>query len=294
MVNSRKYLPFFLLSLTLGDFASSVNILFFLGGGNFSHKLSIWPLVIKLTEQGHNVTFISSNAKQPLKNSKVYDLAPAFLVGETEQYYAVDRLQIRKERKEGGLWTAYDQSTFSFCNLTLNSKDDATMNNLIENGKFDLVIVNSILGECGFLLAHHFGAKHVVFDSTTIIPSFHGIYGIPIEASWVPDMKSQENYPMGLVERMKNVYNYFVSYERTLSFKKNMMELYKDRFNLDTTPDFTEIERNTSLVLVNSHHTIDFARSLPPMFVSIGGMQCWQPQGQLPKVCTRSRSDEES
>ena len=263
----------------------SLNILFLFGGGNVSHKLSVWPLVVELAERGYNVTFVSSNAKQPIKNTKVHDITPKALSAGTDSLYSVDRFQDRKSREEYKVWSTYDESSLKICHNILNSKDEPVLSNLIDNGKFDLIVINAVYGECGFLLAHHYGSKYVVFDSSHIIPWFHGIYGIPIEASWIPSLlTSQNEYPMGILDRMKAVYYYFLVYERKSSFKNQMMEMYKRRFNLQSAPDFTDIERNTSLVLVNIHYTIDFARSLPPMFVPIAGMQCWEPPGKLPQV----------
>jgi glucuronosyltransferase len=62
-----------------------------------------------------------------------------------------------------------------------------------------------------------------------------------------------------------------------------MEALMKEAFHLEKAPSMLEIERNASLVFINAHHATDFARALPPMFVNIGGMQCWQKEKPLPK-----------
>jgi len=45
------------------NISSGANILFFFGMSTYSHRLAVWPLVEKLAEKGHNITFL-----QPFPN----------------------------------------------------------------------------------------------------------------------------------------------------------------------------------------------------------------------------------
>ena len=285
---SKYFLSFLLLiSLLLNSsFVFSANILFLFGGGNVSHKISIWPFVTALADKGHNVTFISSNEKKPTNHAGVTDVTPQLFKDFTAQTYESDRLQ---DRFDGNGWdiidVGYDEISLAFCEATLKAyDDDPSFSNSMRTGNFDLIIVNFAFNECGYLLAHHLGTKYILFSSTIVLPWFHGVYGIPMEVSWIPDILAAYTHPMGLLDRMKNFYRYVKGYSRRDSFYYKMEDLYKKNFTSESVPPLVDLERNASLVFLNTHHSIDFARSLPPMFVSIGGMQCWSPVGKLPVV----------
>lgn len=245
------------------------SVLFLLGGANYSHKMSIWPLVMALTEKGHNVTFVSSSLKQPKPNSKVKDITPSFMSKVTEKIYKVDRFTARKEGREE-IFSNYEAHSFHLCNLTLNSGEDEEFNSLIEKkDAFDLVVANSVYGECGFYIAHRVGKKYVTFDSSTILPGFYGTFGIPIESSWIPDFISQVHYPLGLWGRVQVLFYTWITYQNSDAFNERFKKLYMTRFGSEDVPNLTDVYRNSSLVLVNSHYSSDFPRSLPPMFVHV-------------------------
>jgi glucuronosyltransferase len=266
------------------------NILFLFGGGNLSHKLSIWPFVTALAEKGHNVTFISSSEKRLAEHPGVLDLTPKPFKAYTDGMYKVDRLQERISTGGNPLDISsgfYDELSLVFCKIMFEAaKTDPDFSNIVGNGKFELVFLNVAFNECGFFIAHHFGAKYIEFSSTVPMPWFHGVYGIPMEVSWIPDLMARSSPPMGIIGRMYNTYRYIQGYSRREAFGERMKGLYRDFFGDSAVPEasFEEMERNSSLVFLNSHHSIDFARSLPPMFISIGGMQCWSPVGELPQV----------
>jgi len=244
------------------------NILFLFGGGNYSHKKSIWPLVMELSNKGHNVTFVSSVSKQPKPNEKVADLVPGFMKSHMEDMFHVDRIQNRKEGKEI-VFSPYESSSLHFCNLTMNSQDDHQFTNLIENERFDLIVVNSVFGEGATYLAHHLGSKFVLFDSGSVVPWNFGTFGLPLETSWIPDYVSWTDYPMGFWGRVKALYHSWAWYRFSAGFEEGLKKIYKKRFGLRHPPELVAVQRNASLVLVNSHYSVDFARSLPPMFVNV-------------------------
>jgi len=258
------------LTLIIIQYGFAANILFLFGGGNYSHKMSIWPLVMALTEKAHNVTFVSSISKQPKPNPKVNDIVPVFMKKVTDGIYNVDRIRDRREGKET-IFSQYESESFRLCNLTMNAQDDPEFTNLLENGHgvFDLIIVNAVYGECAFFMAHHLGAKFVVFSSTITQDWFFGIFGLPLEVSWIPVLASRMEYPMTFWDRVKNMYNSWLWYRYSASHEGSLREIYRKRFGLSFAPEHVEIERNASLVLVNSHYTIDFPRSLPPIFIDV-------------------------
>lgn len=59
-------------------------------------------------------------------------------------------------------------------------------------------------------------------------------------------------------------------------------KLAKEFFGSDM-PDLDDLVRNTSLLMVNSHFSINHARPTVPNFVEVAGLHIYDPQ-PLPKV----------
>jgi len=266
----------------------SARILFLFAGGNVSHKLGVWPFVRGLAGAGHNVTFVSSSDKKLVGSERVRDVTPAaFKLLHTDAMYNSDRL---KDRLEGKQWDmsseGYDMASLWFCETIMKAyQEDPEFREVIDNGHYDLVILNGIFSECGFFITHHLGLKVILYSPTTILPWFHGSFGAPVEASTIPEMLVQVSYPPTLLDRMWNVYRHSIGYNRRDAFSRNLEALFRQNFKVKSkVPSLVELERNVSLVFVNTHYSTDYARSLPPMFVSVGGMQCWEEIRKLPKV----------
>ena len=56
-------------------------------------------------------------------------------------------------------------------------------------------------------------------------------------------------------------------------------------FETEEPKRFSQIQEwETSLIFANAHYSEEFPRSLPPLFVSIGGMHCGDPSQKLTDV----------
>lgn len=89
--------------LLLANVTSSSNILFFFSSVNFSQKNSVWPLVIALAQDGHNVTFLSPEPKSPISHQNVTDLAPKVLQDMVSTLYKIDRFAQREIDGDKGI-----------------------------------------------------------------------------------------------------------------------------------------------------------------------------------------------
>jgi glucuronosyltransferase len=270
----------FLISLAVINPTFGANILFVFGGGNLSHKTGIWPLVVALADRGHKITFVSSIRKEPQRHPNVTDLVPIQLEEMSNKMYGVDRITARANYEERKLYEMYDAVTLDVCKISLNSPE---IQNLLKTESFELVVANGVYGECGLLLAHYFRTKCIISSSTFVIPWYYDTFGLPNEASWIPEMSNYFTYPMDIYERMLNTYYYVIGQGRTSDFVNGMDKLMRETLKIENPPSFAQLEQNASLVFLNSHYSLDFPRSLPPMFIPIGGMSSWEPTQSLPK-----------
>lgn len=159
-----------LITINLISTSSSDKILFFFGGGSYSHKHSAWPVATALAERGHDVTFLSSFQKSPSPNPKLRDLHSPTLQKLMSQSYDVDRFQERQLGRHLSILTTYAPTTLKICEtILLNSSGDPILQDIIHNQNFDLVVINAIFGECGFILGHHYNAKMIVYDASIML-----------------------------------------------------------------------------------------------------------------------------
>lgn len=262
------------------------NILFFFSGGNVSHKISVWPWVLELAKRGHNVTFISPHPKTPVAHPNITDNVIQALTNEVNKVYQVDRFKDR----DTGIDMDFDYNLVSAqtCHAIVNAKKtDPTVTALFDDSQFDLVVVNSIFGECGYYVGHHFKAKMITYDSCTFITWFYDTYGVSPEAAWIPDLIFKfKTIPMDFWERAKATflaYYWMYSREQLSTMLQNAAQplFHKEA---ESIPSLYELENQVSFVFINSHPSVDFARTLPPLFVDIGGMASSGKLNEMPQV----------
>ena len=274
-----------LLSPLLSFQTEGARILFFYGGGTYSHKNAIWPLVSALADKGHNVTLLSPFVKQPSKNPKVNDVAPSVLQEEVKNVFSTDYLQERIEGREHLIWLHFPDWVVKNCRLIAEgAKTDPELHQVLYD-KYDLIVTNGAFSECGSMWAHYHGTKYITAMSTSIFTWFYGVYDIPMETSWIPDLAFKFQYPMGLYERTFNyLWKLYAYHQRIARTYGPIEELMMEVFNLTERPNMLDIERQSNLVLINTYSGTEYGRSLPPYFIQIGGMQCWAPKDPLPEV----------
>lgn len=77
-----------------------------------------------------------------------------------------------------------------------------------------------------------------------------------------------------------------ISQDRHAVMYPEFDRIAKQAFHSQDIPPFEELEKNVSLVVVNSHHSFDFAYTLPPCVVQVGGMNAYLPEKAIPEVRT--------
>ncbi|CAL8109967.1 unnamed protein product [Orchesella dallaii] len=260
----------------------SANIAFFFGISSYSHRIPAWPLVTGLAERGHNVTFISPfPAKKP--HPKVHDLVPKALAEWVLEWEDLE--DVFTERKDGNLakgWLTLPEFGIEMCKKIYS--DDEFVN-WVKTSKYDLIFIDALFNDCGYGMAHKFGAKVIQFATSTAFSYYPQSFGNPDETSWIPDMTTPfDPTEVTFKQRLINALIPVASdlYRRWMYFPK-LEEITREKLGITDLPKFEEIERNTSLVFINTHYGEEFARSLPPNMVPIGGIAYAEKRTPLPK-----------
>ncbi|XP_069681760.1 UDP-glycosyltransferase UGT5-like isoform X3 [Periplaneta americana] len=143
----------------------------------------------------------------------------------------------------------------------------------LRNQTFDLIIVEQFNTECFLPLVHGFDTPFVFFSTTMLVPWSNERTGNPDNPSYIPNLFSSYNDRMNFLERLDNTF-------QTLLFAWILYPIFSNRPGRFTAekylqvsfPPLDEIAKRGSLVLVNTHYTINRPRPLVPAVIEIGGI----------------------
>ncbi|ETN67850.1 glucosyl/glucuronosyl transferase [Anopheles darlingi] len=238
-----------------------------------SHVLIGQALLKGLAERGHEVTMVS-----PFKLSKPVSNYREIVVPK------VDLSDMTKDflQKNSG------QSVSMMLNLFQSQIDTAEMLLqdpqflAIKNEHFDLVIVGYFVADYVLGLGPHFNAPTVILYSAGMTKMTADYIGNPRAVSTVPSMLLGGKEPMGFVKR---VINFLVSgFEDVISavLVYAQTEYYQRYFPSDRYPAYTDVRKNVSLVLLNTHFSQAVPRPYLPNMIEVGGLQIKSKPDPLP------------
>jgi glucuronosyltransferase len=246
------------------------NILFYFAISTYSHRVAVWPLVEALTARGHSVTFFSSFP--PIgQNPNITEFRPKFFT--TQNYGPTEEpvLQLRLEGLQSKVWDNLPGFSHMICEMILQ---DPEVHDWLAKSKFDLVILGAFFNECGLAMAYKMGAKFAIFSPTSHLMWYGDEYGHAPESSWIPELDTQIPHKMGFMDRVSNTLAplYWQLWNRKVNYLPGVTKMVRKNLDVPDMPDFGELWRHTSLVFVNTHYSFEFARTLPPLYVSVGGL----------------------
>jgi glucuronosyltransferase len=245
----------------------AANILFYWAFSGYSHRIAVWPLVEKLVEKGHNVTFFSPTpSKNP--NPKVVEVSSAAVLQRMQDSdFLGTRLKGGPQAVEK-LWESYFDIMISNCEVVLT---DPKTFDFFNNSNYDLIFVNSLLNDCAYGMVYKSKAKFIAYGSTAPYTWWTEAYGYPDEN--YPELQYHMPIEMTFVQRVFNALRplYWHYFRYWYAFPR-IDALLREKLNLPDMPSVADIEKNASLVLLNSNFIEDYPRSLPPSIVSVPGI----------------------
>lgn len=153
----------------------------------------------------------------------------------------------------------------------------------VRTAKVDLLILDALANDCGYGMAQYWDAKVILFNTGSTFGYFTEDYGLPDESSWLPNTETSFPVELSFKHRLMNALIPVAwTYYRKWKFFPALEEVTQE--NLGITSNFDELERNTSLVFINTHFAEDFPRSLPPNVIPIGGIAFTGKTKPLPQV----------
>lgn len=260
-------LPILLIIGQLPVLVSCANILFYFAKTGFSHLHSVSPLINSLVRnRGHNVTILIP-VKLKAQISKT-DLVINNLTIVTVPKLLAKNLTMEQQQ----LFSRY--KSIHICKHVLTSRKTSA---LIYRTRFDLVIFDMWLNDgCAVGLAYYkFKAPYIGYSTTTLFASHPDTYGLPLETATISDLVSAHDArrPLTIYQKITSTLVHLkYTYYRWRWYNPALEEILQEELDLEERPSLADLHGDTSLVLMNTYFGTDYARSLPPAFIPVGGM----------------------
>lgn len=274
---------------------SGARILFYFAWSSYSNKLAVWPLVEKLAERNHSITFLAPHPPVSPPVPRVTEFRPKGLVKYFRQheetlFQDLIALKIRAQREGEPLKDPRQAMIVEACGVTFKSADFKPW---VESAKFDLVIIDTPMNECGMALAFKLKIPFIFYVSSGMLEPWQAeAFGVLDEHFPEPSNDSESEGRSEDAERTLNIWERFVNnmypvwsyYTRAYYLLPKVEKVSKKWLELTTIPTFTEFEKNASLILYNGHTSVEAAKQLPPNFISVGGIRCTSSRDELSDV----------
>ncbi|XP_018018965.1 UDP-glycosyltransferase UGT5 isoform X2 [Hyalella azteca] len=245
-------------------------ILMLLPVSSRSHRNVFMPLATALTERGHQVTMVSNSPlteerpglthfENPLPHFKMDTINTFEMMDNMEEMFKLfnERLPL----------------------IAREIYDVPVIRDLYQRRKeFDLVILSSLFNEVMLPFTHNH--TFITISTSGLDPVTSSVMGNTLNPAYVPN--GLEVYkPLTTLGRWKNLIMTIVfAFTFGKSLQAPIQAEIEKRF--PELPSFSELERNLSLTLMNSHFSTGLTVPLLPNQVEVGGLHI-EPTKALPK-----------
>jgi glucuronosyltransferase len=244
-----------------------------------SHFIMFETLLKALAARGHNVV-VASHFPQRTPVENYTDIS---IFGFSVRFN--NSLNITKVAKGDNVLFPFllINNSVETCKMVLEHRNVETL--LKSEEKFDLII-NEIFGSDCFLgFVHKFKAPHISLMSSVPFPWSNDRTANPDHPAYVPNYFAQYTDRLTFWERLQNTVQTEMIKWVYYYFSELPMHRIASQYFGNDLPALSDIARNVSLVLVNTHFSVNYPRPTVPVVVEVGGLHIQSPS-ELPQVCT--------
>ncbi|KAL3282881.1 hypothetical protein HHI36_006039 [Cryptolaemus montrouzieri] len=179
-------------------------------------------------------------------------------------------------------FTVHTNMNFMFREGAEPACKDVFNSNVVKNlrdskKKYDLLLMEIFICDCFYGFAHTFKAPIVSVISSSDLPWGSYRIGNPDNPSYIPNYFNGLKPYESLKDRFWNTVTYLQTKLMHRWYIQAQTKIARDFFGEDM-PDLNYIIGNTSVLLINSHFTINSARPTVPNFVEVGGLHIETPK----------------
>ncbi|XP_069675720.1 UDP-glucosyltransferase 2-like [Periplaneta americana] len=161
-------------------------------------------------------------------------------------------------------------------------KSQNIMNLMNSNTTYDVIITHLLGSDCLIGFVHRFQAPLVSITTSTSLPWVGIRNGNPDNPAYIPSYYLPFTDQMNFWERLVNAVFYLATnLWYCIEIDMPTEEMLEQHFGKNC-PSVHELQWNTSLILVNSHFSVNTPRPAVPTFVEVGGLHI-NNRGKLPE-----------
>lgn len=247
-----------------------------------SSSVFLNPLMKALVERRHHLTVISNFAqREKLPNYDEILVDGVSVLGDSREVYDLEYIEKIQFKNTYLKPLAFTHISSRMCKTLFKNKD---IQNLHENHRFDLVILNMFHSECLYPIVRKFEAPIIGYHSTSMVAWIPEKLGLPLSSAAVPNVYMTFGTRMSFSERVQNFVAVWghILYNRLVmvASDKNVIEKY---FGSHEANDRDDFRYNVSLFLSNTHYTVNPPTVSLPNIIEIGGVHIGK-SGLVPKV----------
>ncbi|XP_068250479.1 UDP-glucosyltransferase 2-like [Palaemon carinicauda] len=231
-----------------------------------SHRTVFLSLAKGLADRGHKVVMLTNNDGDRIITENLYEFTHG--IEELHQFNSDTLVDLK-----GGVRGNIDKLLPVFDVAADKLYANAEINELYrKRTRFDIIIIHAGQNEVMLPFVHE-------LPFITIAPKgldyrHSSQMGNPLNPAYVPFVYSTMTFPMSLLQRLRNAWYHLVfslCWDVFMILPNFQKKLWSKFPNL---PPLSDIERNQSLTLTNSHFSLGSAVPLLPSQVEVACMQC--------------------
>ncbi|XP_039303799.1 UDP-glucosyltransferase 2 isoform X1 [Solenopsis invicta] len=265
-----RVLPLIFLWLSYLSFCNGYRLLALFPLQVKSHFVMFEPLMKGLVRKGHQIDVVTSfPLKKPYPNYTDIVTVPITLkLVNNMSYEMMNNLISENQTHVVGTIGGND-----LCKLLADSKIKELAQP--KNPPYDAVLMEVFGAQCLGIIAYLLKVPLIGVSTTSLYPWLHQMVGQPENLAFVPNNMLTFTAPMNFWQRLYNVlrtlydkwlFHYMTTREQT--------RLIRENFGPDM-PGVRELERKVSLILINSHITLNGIHPTTPAVVDVGGLHVY-------------------
>uniref|UniRef100_A0A0N5BYN7 glucuronosyltransferase n=1 Tax=Strongyloides papillosus TaxID=174720 RepID=A0A0N5BYN7_STREA len=275
-----QFIIFFLLSLC----SNGYKILLFNPKYRHSHVNFMSQITKILVSAGHEVTIISSNIDDSLKDpyhqpGNIYytEPHPSFIEIAKDSTFVKSIWKTKEnifEQKR-----LFYNSILAMRNQGISIINDSELEKFITKQKFDVAISETFYRYMFSLFKHWRIRTTIAVTSSTIIDSLYPMFGIPFPASYVPSILVGYTDKMSYKERAINLmtYVYITYFSKFVSGYTALKDVFEEKFGA-TFFENGKILTNVSFFFINTNPFLDIPTPKSPKMIEIAGIGIPKPK----------------
>lgn len=254
--------------------------------GEGSHFLCAASIGERLVEQGHNVTFLISNAyahrASDPKYSQLFDFVifrhPIPVEKVHEQFEAFNERAFMPASAQ--MWTLIEimrDGRADDCDAVLG---DVEIMNHFRSANYSAIIYD-IGWLCPVIIAKQFNIPYIALSAVSSPCTVTGSSGSDNSPAYVPAIFSGFSNKLNFKERVQNSIGHIFIILFGIYFRMPYDDL-KGKYNIASGTSMDQLFAQSELFLINTDFSVEFPCAIPPNVIPVGGLTT-RPSNPLPE-----------